>query len=262
LRATTNIFGFDFICDASYEQLAYEIINEVDRSDVGITNFITPNAHGINVYARLPELNRFCQSSRYVLPDGQPIVWLSRLTRHPIKKRLTGSDFFPVIFNKLKEPRHKCLFVVSNDIIKQAFRNEKPDALCLVPEFFKMEETEKVKRIGGQIADLVAEHALNYVFIGISEPKQGALAKEATQQLKARNYTAPCIFFFLGASYEFYFGLKKRAPVFFQKYGLEWFYRLMLEPKRMFGRYVIGNFMFILRSVKWALTRQREPKQQ
>lgn len=262
MRTTVNIFGFNFICDASYEQLADDIIGDVSQSGVGITNFITPNAHGINVYAGLPELNRFCQSSHYVLPDGQPIVWLSRLTRHPIRKRLTGSDFFPVIFNRLKDPRHKCLFIVSSETVKQAFRNEKPEAFFLVPEFFDMQEPEKIDRIAGGIADLVAEHSINYVFIGISEPKQGALAKGATQKLTSRNYKSPCIFFFLGASFEFYFGLKKRAPLFFRKYGLEWFYRLMQEPKRMFGRYVIGNFMFILRSIKWVLTRQREPKQQ
>lgn len=256
---TTNIFGFNFICDTTYEGLANDIITDVAQGRIGITNVITPNAHGINMYARYPELNRFCKGSHYVLPDGQPIVWLSKLTAHPIKKRLTGSDFFPVIFKKLKAPQHKCLFVVSNEIIQQGFKREKPDAPCLVPDFFGMNEPEKINRVAAQVADLVTAHAINYVFIGISEPKQGALAQAATQILKARHYSAPCIFFFLGASYEFYFGQKKRAPVFFQKYGLEWFYRLMMEPKRMFGRYVIGNFMFILRSVKWSLTRRREP---
>lgn len=256
MRATTNIFGYHFICDATYEALAEEIVMRVRSGQIGITNMITPNAHGINMYYKYPALNAFCKTSEYVLPDGQPIVWLSKLTPAPIKKRLTGSDFFPVIFGKLKTPEHRCLFVVSNDTVKQKLKPEKPDAVFVIPEFFSMEDQEKISRAGDTITQQILEKKLNYVFIGISEPKQGALAQNVTMKLKAAQYKEPCIFFFLGASYEFYFGLKKRAPVIFQKTGLEWFYRLITEPRRMYRRYIFGNLLFVARSVKWLLNKK------
>lgn len=256
MKTTTNIFGYNFICDASYEELSLEIISKINNSTMGITNLITPNAHGINMYLKYPELNNFCKSSKYVLPDGQPLVWLSRFTDHSIKKRLTGSDFFPVIFNKLKSAEHKCLFVVSNKLLMEKFMVEKPGASFIIPEFFEMNETEKMDRIADEMLKVIVENKLNYVFIGISEPKQGALAQKVTEKLNALNYKEPCIFFFLGASFEFYFGLKKRAPLFFQNLGLEWFYRLITEPSRMYKRYIFGNFIFVLRAFKWLFNRK------
>ncbi|MDI1354693.1 MAG: WecB/TagA/CpsF family glycosyltransferase [bacterium] len=256
MSATTNIFGFDFRCGGSYESIANEVIRDVSENTMGPTNFITPNAHGINEYLKFSELDRFCKTSRYVLPDGQPIVWLSKLTENPIQQRLTGSDFFPVMFNKIRGSEYKCLFLVSNASVRDLLMKEKPDAVYIIPEFFQMKEAEKIDRIGEEMCQKIVQHKLNYIFIGISEPKQGALAKSATEKLLKQNYKEACVFFFLGASYEFYFGLKKRAPVIVQKLGLEWFYRLITEPKRMYKRYIFGNFIFVVRAIRWIFDRK------
>ncbi len=256
LRTTTNIFGYNFICDTSYELLAEDIMHDIAQPSTGLTNLITPNAHGINVYRKYPKLNKYCQESRYVLPDGQPIVWLSKFTKNPIKKRLTGSDFFPIMFGKLKQPEHKCLFVVSSEKLKTSFLIEKADARVIVPPFFDMEEQAKIESIANTMANEIKNNGISYAFIGVSEPKQGALARKCVAILESQNYDKACIFFFLGASFEFYFGMKKRAPLIFQKIGLEWFYRLITEPKRTFGRYIFGNISFILLSINWLLNKK------
>jgi len=137
---------------------------------------------------------------------------------------------------------------------------EKPDASYIIPDFFEMSETQKLNAIGDQMTKEIMASRINYVFIGISEPKQGALAQNVTGKLLQQGYNEPCVFFFLGASYEFYFGLKKRAPVIFQKLALEWFYRLITEPARMYKRYIFGNFVFIFRALGWFLTK-RTPRQ-
>ncbi len=255
MKETTNIFGYNFICAENYDTLADRVISDVRTGEAGLTNFITPNAHGINMYARLPEVNVFCQQSRYVLPDGQPIVWLSRFTDRKIKQRLTGSDFFPVMFRKIKGAEHRCLFIMSNEELGKMILTEKPDARYLVPPFFSISETDRVGDFVLNAAEIIQKFNLNYVFIGISEPKQGLLAKLITERLRRSNYKSSCVFFFLGASYEFYFGLKKRAPVFFQKTGMEWVYRLGSEPGRMYKRYIFGNFEFLLRAVRWILSK-------
>ena len=258
MEGTTNIFGYNFIRDSSYEKLADEIIDGVTSNKLGLTNFITPNAHGINMYLKYKELNEFCQSSKYILPDGQPIVWLSRLTGKPIVKRLTGSDFFPVIYSKLRKKGLKSLFVVSNESLKEKFEEETPDDLYMVPEFFEMEDDKLIEKIGDRIFNEILRHNPGFVFIGISEPKQGALAMNVTKKLKAINYGKSCIFFFLGASFEFYFGMKKRAPSLFQNTGMEWFYRLITEPKRMYKRYIFGNALFVARALKWLMGKNKK----
>lgn len=250
---TTSIFGFNFICDLSQEELSNRVIDDVMQSHIGIENLITPNANGINIYRKHPEVNEFAKSSYYVLPDGQPIVWLSRFTPAAIKRRLTGSDFFATIFPKIKAPQFKCLFLVSNEFLRSKFMKEKPEASYLIPEFFTMEEPDKIERIAEQMFSEIVKKEIRFVFTGISDPKQVALSMEVTKKLKSADYSKPCLFLFLGASFEFYFGLKKRAPVFYQKVGLEWFYRLIMEPRRMFKRYVIGNFVFLWRALLWIL---------
>lgn len=253
---TTRIFGFDFICDLSLDELADLVISDVMGGKVGITNFVTPNAHGINIISKYPVMKESWKVARYVLPDGQPIVWLSFFTASKIKGRLTGSDFFRVVFPKIKNPIYKSLFVVTNENLKSYFVKEKPEATYFIPGFFKMEEEEKIQSFGEEMFNLIVKNELRFVFIGISDPKQSALTMDVTRRLHAINYDKPCVFFFLGASFEFYFGLKKRAPVVFQKMGLEWFYRLATEPRRMFRRYVIGNVEFMGRALFWILFRK------
>lgn len=250
---TTNIFGYNFICDAQYSELAEEIVSMVKNRNCGLINMVTPNAHFINTYSAHPALRAFCQASKYVLPDGQPIVWLSRFTAHPIRRRLTGSDFFPVIFEKLIDPRFKALFVVSDEAVAEGLKQKKPDGTYFIPPFFELNQSALIDSLCVQLAELIIKSQLQFVFVGISDPKQGALVKGTMERLRASGHFPSCAFFGFGASYQFYLGMKKRAPNVFRNTGLEWLYRLVMEPKRMFRRYVFGNVAFIRRSVSWLI---------
>lgn len=251
----TSIFGYNFICNLNYEEISDAIIDDLETGKV-ITNVVTPNAHGIISYRKYPAVNTFCQQSRYILPDGQPIVWLSKLTANKIEKRLTGSDLFPVLFDKLNNSKYSLLFVLNDSKLIGNFEKVSKNSYYHIPPFMKMEDQKEFDKQAEQIYKLVIEKGIEIVFIGISEPKQGALAKLITEKLIQNNYNKSCIFLFLGASYEFYFGLKSRAPVFYQKTGLEWLYRFYKEPKRLFKRYTVTNFQFILYSLKWILSKK------
>ncbi len=253
---TTNIFGFNFICDMSYDHLAQKIIKDVSDPSSGVSTLITPNAHGIRIYQKYPKLNAFGKRSKYVLPDGQPIVWLSKLTDHRIKQRLTGSDFFPVMYTQIKKTDQHCLFVLSHANLQELFMKERSGDSYLVAPFIHLNDQAKLEEVADEMVQVVLTNKIKHIFIGISDPKQTFLAFYATEKLKKLNYSESCVFYLLGASYEFYFGLKKRAPLFYQKYGLEWLYRLMLEPRRMFNRYVIGNFLFLFIAFKWMFNKK------
>ncbi|MFI5172268.1 MAG: WecB/TagA/CpsF family glycosyltransferase, partial [Chitinophagales bacterium] len=87
------------------------------------------------------------------------------------------------------------------------------------------------------------------VFIGIRFPKQNHIALglidhfNNTSQTTTAGHAMP-LFLLMGASYEFYLNLKKRAPRFWQKTGLEWFYRFTQEPGRLFKRYFVDDMQF------------------
>jgi N-acetylglucosaminyldiphosphoundecaprenol N-acetyl-beta-D-mannosaminyltransferase len=256
MMKTTTIFGFPFICDLSYEEISDLIIEDVETNEI-ITNVITPNAHGIVSYHAYPDLNAFCQQSKYVLPDGQPLVLLSRFSNHPIQKRLTGSDLFPVLFDKINNTAVKILFILSDESLIGKFQEVSNNARYYVPPFLKMNEAHKIQAEGLKIAELIQEYQIQLVFFGISEPKQGALSQVITKILLDNKYNKSCIFLFLGASYEFYFGIKKRAPLIFQKLSLEWFYRLMMEPRRLLKRYTVTNAQFIFLAIQWMIHKKR-----
>ena len=94
------------------------------------------------------------------------------------------------------------------------------------------------------------ENESGYVFLGLSFPKQEILAMKLDQKLTEMGFRKPVLFLLLGASYEFYFGMKKRAPSFFRKTGLEWLHRFAQEPGRMWKRYTIGNAKFLWLSIQ------------
>ena len=90
-----------------------------------------------------------------------------------------------------------------------------------------------------------------YVFLGIRFPKQNHIALGLIEHVKQHNATQGNpqrnmpLFLLLGASYEFYLNIKKRAPQFWRKIGMEWFYRFTQEPGRLFKRYFVDDMQFI-----------------
>jgi|GEM_PF-715489 len=250
---TTEIFNYNLICDLDYHEISDLIIKDIQDGDSIITNVFTPNAHGIISYDKYPSINKFCQQSKYILPDGQPLVWLSRFTPNKIKQRITGSDLFPVLFQKINNTNYKILFILSNDLLISRFNEISANSIYHIPPFLTMEDTHGLKVEAKSICKLILKNEVNFIFMGISEPKQGALSQLITNELQKKSYRKNCIFLFLGASYEFYFNIKKRAPKIYQKIGLEWFYRLLKEPKRLLKRYTVTNFKFIIKSAVWII---------
>ncbi|MCU0406319.1 MAG: WecB/TagA/CpsF family glycosyltransferase [Ignavibacteriaceae bacterium] len=103
--------------------------------------------------------------------------------------------------------------------------------------FFEEPEVESI------ITQLNSINA-NIIFVGMGVPKQEIFAEKLSKSLK--NKVIICV----GIFFEYYFGTTKRAPVFIQKIGLEWMFRLLTEPKRLWRRYLIGIPEFIFRVIK------------
>jgi N-acetylglucosaminyldiphosphoundecaprenol N-acetyl-beta-D-mannosaminyltransferase len=243
---TRNLFGFNFVSD-------HDLSTVVDRitgpqpSDELLPLVLTPNVDYI-VRLRessLADLAEILPRARYVLPDGQPIVWTSRFTGEPLAARLPGSTMFPAVWKRVVEEQRPTVVIASTKDTADRLRQEYPEAAVVVAPYFDADDQMQVARVASQCLEAIRQTKAEFVFVGISFPKQQRVALSVLKRLKAAGEPLP-LFLLLGGSFEMYLGQVRRAPGWMQRYGLEWFFRFVQEPRRLFRRYFITDTRFLL----------------
>jgi N-acetylglucosaminyldiphosphoundecaprenol N-acetyl-beta-D-mannosaminyltransferase len=192
---------------------------------------------------RSPELRRIINSCALINVDGMPVVWASRILGTPLKERVAGIDLFEALVERSARRGWRVYFLgASESVVRRVveiyagmypelqiagFRNGYWDAF----------EERKIAR---QIADSNAD----ILFVAISSP-----TKEEFLNTYQSEMSVPFAMG-VGGSFDVIAGKVKRAPIWMQRSGLEWFYRFMQEPRRMFRRYFIDDMAFIRLVVK------------
>ena len=244
-----ELFGLEFQPFASTSEVAQDVLKKDIPDDGRIPLMITPNVDQI-VKLERPEnetLKRSLAHTQWILADGQPIVALSKIKykENGLPARITGSDFFPVIWQELKEIKSKGVyFVLPKPEMGEALKAEKENCQFYAPPFFDLTNKDEFDSVMNRIFDDIEAYNPDYIFLGLGFPKQENIALRIFSHLKNEGKTLPKIFL-LGASFEFYLGVKKRAPMIWQKLGLEFLHRLLSEPKRMFKRYLVDDLAFL-----------------
>ncbi len=241
---TRNLFGFNFVSHDDVSAIVDHIAGP-QPTDEMLPFVLTPN---VDYIVRLREsgmadLADVLPLSRYVLPDGQPIVWTSRLTGEPLAARLPGSTMFPVMWKRVVEERRPTVVIASNEFTAAQLRKEYPEAGVFVPPHFDADNKAQIAHVADQCAALVRDTRAEFVFVGISFPKQQRVALAVTELLRDAGEHVP-LFLLLGGSFEMYLGQVKRAPRWMQRFGLEWFFRFVQEPRRLFKRYFVTDTRF------------------
>lgn len=204
----------------------------------------TINAHSYNV-ARNDEL--FAEAltkGDYLIPDGMSVVkackWLHAKSQP--KERIAGADLFEFEMNKLNEKGGTVMFMGSSEktlakIVQQAARVY-PNLKVVTysppykPEFNDEDNKSIINAINSANPDLL--------WIGMTAPKQEKWTYSHWNELNIHCHVGT-----IGAVFDFFAGNTKRAPQWWQDHGLEWLYRLIKEPRRMWRRYIIGNTVFL-----------------
>lgn len=261
LMEKVNLFGLDF-WSASDENQVADIL--IDASNQGLFQnnniefIITPNAYDITLFfTRNTDIYDALRHSAVILPDGMPLVWLGKLSRPALKKRITGSDLFPVLWQKIKERKKKAFFILPSQEIGNKLSQEYSDMQFAVPAFFEETDDAYIQEFVSDVIEKIRDLRPDFIFLGLSNPKQQKIALKVETLLHSDDFN--CLIAPIGASFEFYLNMKKRAPLFFQKIGGEWFYRLLKEPKRMWKRYTLGNIQFIFLTIRF-LAKKYIPK--
>jgi N-acetylglucosaminyldiphosphoundecaprenol N-acetyl-beta-D-mannosaminyltransferase len=195
---------------------------------------VTPNAgHLTNIFDN-PELSEIYSNAELSLIDGWPIAVASKNASKLRITRVTGSDLLPELFTQLtKDVRIGIIGGNNESLIRQSLESRFPELNIQIIDTSQW--TISVYDIR-RLRELVQYNALSIVLLCLGHPKQELLAKEL------KNYdwagSRPDWIMCVGATIDFLTGEQKRAPRFFQKICLEWFFRLVTNPKKFTQRYL------------------------
>lgn len=181
--------------------------------------------------------------------DGQSIVWASKLFGNSLPERVPGIDLMHNLMTLAEKKGYQVfLFGAKDVIIKKVVehfgKNESPNIIAGYRNGYYSpgEETAIVNAINDSEAELV--------FVAIPSPQKELFISKYRDKLTNVSFLMG-----VGGSFDVIAGAVNRAPVWMQNWGLEWFYRLIQEPKKMWRRYLIGNFTFITLVVRHYLNR-------
>lgn len=205
----------------------------------------TINAHSFNTAQKDGLFAEALRNGDYLIPDGASIVkacrWLG--CKSQPKERVAGWDLFEFEMDRLNGKGGRCMFMGSSpkvlSLIVEKAKTVYPNIEIVTysppykPEFTDEDNRAIVKAINDADPDLL--------WIGMTAPKQEKWAYSHWDELNIRCHVGT-----IGAVFDFFAGTYERAPRWWQEHSLEWLYRLVKEPRRMWRRYVIGNPLFLL----------------
>ncbi len=199
------------------------------------------NVHSVVTTTRDLEFKIVVNNADLATPDGAPIAWALRRLGHPAQERINGPDLMLKYLAQAEQLGQTVFFYGSTESTLELLRAN------LMRQFPKL-------RIGGrysppfrpltiqedeEVVDMINRSGANVVFVGLGCPKQEKWMAEHRGRIQA-------VMIGVGAAFDYHSGVIKRAPLWWQRNGLEWLYRLGSEPRRLFKRYLVTNSLFVV----------------
>lgn len=245
---TANICGIQ-IHRLSLDEVVHTITGQAIVAHATPQYVVTPNAQHIVLVRKNKHFRRIYKAAWLRVPDGVPLLWAAAFLGTPLKGRVNGTD----LFERLAEVsateglsiylfggRPGAASAAANVLIHRHPRLKIVGVYCPCYGFEK--NPEELRMINHRIKR-ASPHLL---FVGLGAPKQEEWIFNNLWQLHVP------VALGIGGSFELVSGTIRRAPLWMQRLGLEWLFRLGCEPHRLWKRYLIGNIAFV-----WLVIRQR-----
>lgn len=200
------------------------------------------NAHAVNMAYDDPDFETSLLASDYLLRDGVGIELALNIFKRESGYNLNGTDLIPEVIRQLVLRDYKLLlFGTTDDACHKASKKLAQDYNAIVLDYKNgfLSNDEYLSSVRSNSVD----NQKLIVILGMGMPKQEKLSIE----IKSLFYMKPIVIVNGGAIIDFLSGKVARAPSIFRRLRIEWIYRLIREPRRLFKRYVWGNFIFMLR---------------
>jgi N-acetylglucosaminyldiphosphoundecaprenol N-acetyl-beta-D-mannosaminyltransferase len=235
---SAQLFGIA-ITNRTYEDVCDQLDRHIATGNAGFV--VTPNVNHVCLCYRNPVFKEAYQRAFLALPDGIPILWASRLLGVPLKVKLSGSDMVPRLCAFAAEQGYSVFFLGgapgtadrSAEIMKERHPALKVAGTYCPPFGFEKDPAQLAETLAA-----VREAAPVFCFVALGSPKQELFMANHHEQLGAQ------VSIGIGAAFDFISGRVKRAPVWMQHAGLEWLWRLLQEPRRLWRRYLVEDLVF------------------
>lgn len=215
------------------------------------TQHVVVNASKVNLMEADPELAEIVNACPLINADGASIVWAAKKLGVPLKERVTGIDLFQRLMEVADQKGYGVyLFGAKEEVVtkvKAIFEECYPSIRivgCRNGYFAEVDEPQIV-------ADMAASGA-DMMFVAFSSPKKEYWVHRYLDKIRIPFVMG------VGGSFDVVAGVTDRAPKWMQDHGLEWFYRFIQEPGRLWKRYIVGNVKFVALTYKYKLAKKGE----
>jgi N-acetylglucosaminyldiphosphoundecaprenol N-acetyl-beta-D-mannosaminyltransferase len=222
----------------------------------GVRSIHTANLDHIVQLSRDASFREAYSRAWLVTADGMPVYIYGRLRRRGAT-RVPGSDLFCALLPALPAETARCFFVASDSetasrladyLVRRGFPAESV-SWAVPPQGFESDPQQSERLI-----ELIRAHGTTHLFLGVGAPKSEVWID------RYRDRAGDCYALCIGASLEFFAGTRRRAPVWMRRGGLEWLFRVLQEPRRLWRRYFLDSWGF-LRAVLRDLTQGADARQ-
>jgi len=185
------------------------------------------------------KLRRIINEADLVGADGVPLVWLSKLLRDPIPSRVNGTDLMEKLVERAADKGYSIYFLgAAPQVVRQVvaiYKKQYPGLKVAGYRdgYFKPSEEAAV-------ADEIRQSGADIIFLAFGSPKKEKFVRHWLYRMNVP------VVHGVGGSFDVVAGVTKRAPDWMQSAGLEWFYRFLQEPDRMWKRYLFTNVSFLV----------------
>ncbi len=218
----------------------------------------TPNVDHLIKLQNDPEFARIYTQADYKVCDSKILYFVSRFLGTPIKEKISGSDLFPAFYTYHQDNPDVKIFLLGAQagvaLLAKEKINQKVGREIIVGAHSPSFGFEKNEAECQAIIEMIKESGATVLAVGVGAPKQEKWIAKYQSQLPNIK-----IFMAIGATIDFEAGKVKRAPKWMSEVGLEWLYRLVSEPARLWKRYLIDDTYFFWLVLKQKLNLYRVP---
>ena len=219
---------------------------------------ITPNVDHLVKLQKDEDFYRVYQQAEWVVCDSKILYLMSKLLKEPLPEAIPGSSFFTAYYMYHKDDLNCKIFLLgaAEGIAEKARQNinKKVEREIVVGAHSPSYGFEKNEKECEELVRIVNESGANVLLVGVGAPKQEKWIMKYRDRMPNID-----VFMALGATIDFEAGTLKRAPEIWQKCGMEWLYRALKEPKRLFKRYFVDDMQFFYYFGKQLLGTYKNP---
>lgn len=211
-----------------------------DRIGTGEGGYVCfSNVHTVVTARRDARLKEATNNSLLSVADGKPLSLLAKMRGIADVSQVAGPDFLPYFFQSVPGARHY-FYGSTEDTLEKLLTNLRskfPESKIVghyAPPFRDLTRCEKAR-----VVETITQAKPDVIWVGLGAPKQECWMADNWVQLK------PAILMGVGAAFDIHAGKILRAPAWVRRLSMEWLYRLSKEPRRLWKRYLITNFLFV-----------------